>query len=84
MKKALVRKIEVHETGNVSNYEVYLPATASANGQRIRKRYKRRFLLVGKPIKHFIREVTEWHPLILTTISAWRTSCVLPPIIQNG
>ena len=42
MKKALVRKIEVHQTGNVSNYEVYLPATASANGQRIRKRYKRR------------------------------------------
>jgi len=42
MKKALVRKIEVHETGNVSNYEVCLPATASADGKRIRKRFKRR------------------------------------------
>ena len=40
-------------------------------------------LVMGKAIEHFIREVTKRHPLILTTISAWRTSCVFPPVIQN-
>lgn len=38
MIKAIVRKTDNHS----SNYEVYLPATASADGKRIRKRFKRR------------------------------------------
>ena len=38
MIKAIVRETDNHS----SNYEVYLPATASADGKRIRKRYKRR------------------------------------------
>ena len=42
------------------------------------------WFLMGKPIKHFIREVTKWHPLIITPINSRRSSCVFPPVIQNG
>ena len=42
------------------------------------------WFLMGKPIKHFIWEVTKWHPLIVTPINSWRSSCVFPPVIQNG
>ena len=38
MRKATVKKIEKHG----SNYEVYLPACASATGKYIRKRFKRK------------------------------------------
>ena len=40
MRKASVKKIKNYETGNVSNYEVYLPAQSSVTGKYIRKRFK--------------------------------------------
>ena len=40
--KATVKKIKVYQTGNVSNYEVYLPAQSSVTGKYIRKRFKRK------------------------------------------
>ena len=44
MKKALIKKIKTYQTGNVSNYEVYLPAESSVTGKYIRKRFKRNAL----------------------------------------
>jgi integrase len=40
--KATIKKIKVYQSGNASNYEVYLPAQSSVTGKYIRKRFKRK------------------------------------------